>query len=99
MQDLFTVKYSSFPAPVLGWQMGVPHGMGISMQYNNVVVLLKSRIISLPDYPSVFGLVCFLFKTAYNQHLTLKDLFPFLLKAIFPKNNQTKHVLNLWLMH
>ncbi|RDY08319.1 Arf-GAP domain and FG repeat-containing protein 1 [Mucuna pruriens] len=37
MQDLFTVKYPSFPAPVRGWQMGVPHGMGISMQYNNVV--------------------------------------------------------------
>ncbi|KAG5013423.1 hypothetical protein JHK86_025684 [Glycine max] len=37
-EDLFTVKYSSFPAPVLGWQMGVPHGMGISMQYNNVPV-------------------------------------------------------------
>ncbi|KAL5161180.1 Arf-GAP domain and FG repeat-containing protein 2 [Glycine soja] len=36
-EDLFTVKYSSFPAPVVGWQMGVPHGMGISMQYNNVV--------------------------------------------------------------
>ncbi|KAK7314503.1 hypothetical protein VNO77_33028 [Canavalia gladiata] len=36
-EDLFTVKYSSFPAPVLGWQMGVPRGMGISMQYNNMV--------------------------------------------------------------
>ncbi|TKY44667.1 ADP-ribosylation factor GTPase-activating protein AGD14 [Spatholobus suberectus] len=36
-EDLFTVKYSSFPAPVLGWQMGVPRRMGISMQYNNVV--------------------------------------------------------------
>ncbi|XP_061366476.1 probable ADP-ribosylation factor GTPase-activating protein AGD14 isoform X2 [Gastrolobium bilobum] len=36
-EDLFTVKYSSFPAPVRGWQMGLPHGMAISMQYNNVV--------------------------------------------------------------
>nr|KYP49304.1 putative ADP-ribosylation factor GTPase-activating protein AGD14 [Cajanus cajan] len=35
--DLFTVKYSPFPAPVVGWQMGVPHGMGIAMPYNNVV--------------------------------------------------------------
>ncbi|XP_027357949.1 probable ADP-ribosylation factor GTPase-activating protein AGD14 isoform X2 [Abrus precatorius] len=26
-EDLFTVKYSSFPAPVPGWLMGVPHGM------------------------------------------------------------------------
>ncbi|XP_019436655.1 PREDICTED: probable ADP-ribosylation factor GTPase-activating protein AGD14 [Lupinus angustifolius] len=36
-EDLFTVKYSSFPAPVRGWQMGPPRGMGIPMQYNNVV--------------------------------------------------------------
>ena len=43
MQDLFTVKYPSYPAPVPGWQMGLPHGMGlprgmgVSVQYNNVV--------------------------------------------------------------
>ncbi|CAL0323976.1 unnamed protein product [Lupinus luteus] len=36
-EDLFTVKYSSFPAPVRGWQIGLHHGMGIPMQYNNVV--------------------------------------------------------------
>ncbi|RDY05928.1 putative ADP-ribosylation factor GTPase-activating protein AGD14, partial [Mucuna pruriens] len=36
-EDLFTVKYSSFPAPVPGWQMGSPPSMGISTQYNNVV--------------------------------------------------------------
>ncbi|KAE9600293.1 hypothetical protein Lal_00046240 [Lupinus albus] len=35
-EDLFTVNYSSFPAPVRGWQMSFPHGMGIPMQYNNV---------------------------------------------------------------
>ncbi|XP_019458422.1 PREDICTED: probable ADP-ribosylation factor GTPase-activating protein AGD14 isoform X2 [Lupinus angustifolius] len=35
-EDLFTLNYSSFPAPVRGWQMGLPHGTGISMQYNNV---------------------------------------------------------------
>ena len=66
MQDLFTVKYSSFPAPVVGWQMGVPHGMGISMQYNNVVVLLQSRMISLPDYTVCVWISSFLFKIAYN---------------------------------
>ncbi|XP_027193086.1 uncharacterized protein [Cicer arietinum] len=37
-EDLFTVKHSAFPAPVLGWQMGLPQGMGISMQYNNMPV-------------------------------------------------------------
>ncbi|XP_027343224.1 probable ADP-ribosylation factor GTPase-activating protein AGD14 [Abrus precatorius] len=36
-EDLFTVKYSSFPAPVPGWQMGPPPSMGISIQYNNMV--------------------------------------------------------------
>ncbi|CAL0322203.1 unnamed protein product [Lupinus luteus] len=36
-EDLFTVNYPSFPAPVRGWQMGLPHGMGIPTQYNNVV--------------------------------------------------------------
>ncbi|XP_057733589.1 probable ADP-ribosylation factor GTPase-activating protein AGD14 [Arachis stenosperma] len=42
-EDLFTVKYPSYPAPVPGWQMGLPHGMGlprgmgVSVQYNNVV--------------------------------------------------------------
>ncbi|RZB95163.1 putative ADP-ribosylation factor GTPase-activating protein AGD14 isoform C [Glycine soja] len=36
-EDLFTVKYSPFPAPVPGWQMGPPPSMGISIQYNNVV--------------------------------------------------------------
>ncbi|XP_057447105.1 probable ADP-ribosylation factor GTPase-activating protein AGD14 [Lotus japonicus] len=36
-EDLFTFKYPSYPAPVRGWQMGHPHGMGISMQYSNVV--------------------------------------------------------------
>ncbi|KAJ1418601.1 ARFGAP/RecO-like zinc finger [Sesbania bispinosa] len=51
-EDLFTVKYSSFPAPVLGWQMGVPHGMGISMQYNNVVFPSMSSLQgSLPSVP------------------------------------------------
>lgn len=46
MQDLFTVKYSSFPAPVPGWQMGAAPGMSIPVQYNNVVVLLKSKLLS-----------------------------------------------------
>ena len=56
MQDLFTVKYPYYPSPVPGWQMGLPHGMGlprgmgISMQYNNMVVLLQSKMISLQDY-------------------------------------------------
>ncbi|CAL0312463.1 unnamed protein product [Lupinus luteus] len=36
-EDLFTVKYSPFPDPVPGWQMGAPLGMGTSIQYNNVV--------------------------------------------------------------
>ncbi|KAL3021884.1 hypothetical protein AAZX31_05G217100 [Glycine max] len=36
-EDLFTVKYSPFPAPVPGWQMGPPPSMGISIQYNNAV--------------------------------------------------------------
>ncbi|TKY60906.1 Arf-GAP domain and FG repeat-containing protein 1 [Spatholobus suberectus] len=36
-EDLFTVKYSSFPAPVPGWQMGPPPSMGVSIQYNNVM--------------------------------------------------------------
>lgn len=34
-EDLFSVKYSSFPAPVPGWQMGPSPSMGISIQYNN----------------------------------------------------------------
>ncbi|XP_057417338.1 probable ADP-ribosylation factor GTPase-activating protein AGD14 isoform X2 [Lotus japonicus] len=36
-QDLFSMNYSSFPAPAPGWQMGPPHGMGISVQHNNLV--------------------------------------------------------------
>ncbi|WJX30018.1 hypothetical protein P8452_18600 [Trifolium repens] len=36
-KDLFTVKHSPFPAPGLGWQTGLPQGMGISMQYYNVM--------------------------------------------------------------
>lgn len=38
------MNYSSFPAPAPGWQMGPPHGMGISVQHNNLVVLLKSKL-------------------------------------------------------
>ncbi|MED6135663.1 hypothetical protein PIB30_048822 [Stylosanthes scabra] len=44
-EDLFTIKYPSYPAPVPGWQMGLPHGMGlprgmgISVQYNNMVAM------------------------------------------------------------
>lgn len=30
--------------------MGPPHGMGISMQYNTVVMLLPSNYISMLDY-------------------------------------------------
>ncbi|XP_061344978.1 probable ADP-ribosylation factor GTPase-activating protein AGD14 isoform X2 [Gastrolobium bilobum] len=40
-EDLFTVKFSSFPAP--GWQMRQPPGMGISIQYNNVA--------PMPNFP------------------------------------------------
>ncbi|KAI4350877.1 hypothetical protein L6164_005284 [Bauhinia variegata] len=35
-EDLFTLKYQSFPSPAPGWQMGPSHGMGIQMQYNIV---------------------------------------------------------------
>ncbi|XP_028774078.1 probable ADP-ribosylation factor GTPase-activating protein AGD14 isoform X2 [Neltuma alba] len=35
-EDLFTVKYSYFPAAVPGWQMIPSHGMGTSMPYNAV---------------------------------------------------------------
>ncbi|CAL5215160.1 unnamed protein product [Lathyrus oleraceus] len=42
-EDLFTVKYSSFPAPIPGWQMGAPPGTGVSVQYNNMV--------SIPSFP------------------------------------------------
>lgn len=44
------MKYSSFPAPAPGWQMGAPLGMGVSIQYNSVVVLLRSKIIILQVY-------------------------------------------------
>ncbi|KAE9607544.1 hypothetical protein Lal_00026757 [Lupinus albus] len=40
-EDLFTVKYSPFPGPAPGWQMGAPLGMGTSIQYNNTVVPLQ----------------------------------------------------------
>ncbi|CAI8619810.1 unnamed protein product [Vicia faba] len=42
-EDLFTVKYSAFPAPIPGWQMGAPPGMGVPVQYNNVM--------SIPSFP------------------------------------------------
>ncbi|CAJ2676188.1 unnamed protein product [Trifolium pratense] len=42
-EDLFAVNYSSFPAPVPGWQMGAPPGMGVSVHYNNVM--------SVPSFP------------------------------------------------
>ncbi|PSS01172.1 ADP-ribosylation factor GTPase-activating protein [Actinidia chinensis var. chinensis] len=32
--DLFTLSYSSFPAPVSSWQIRPPHGMGYNMQYH-----------------------------------------------------------------
>lgn len=32
-EDLFTASYSATPAPVPGWQTGLPHGMGFGMQY------------------------------------------------------------------
>ncbi|KAK4283717.1 hypothetical protein QN277_000640 [Acacia crassicarpa] len=35
-ENLFTVKYSSFPAAIPGWQMVPPHGMGMSMPYNTM---------------------------------------------------------------
>jgi hypothetical protein len=67
VQDLFTVKHSSFPAPGFGWQMGLPQGMGISMQYNNAMVLLQSRMITLPDYLSMpLDDHIFVFQTAYD---------------------------------
>ncbi|KAJ7969636.1 Arf GTPase activating protein [Quillaja saponaria] len=34
-EDLFAAMHSSYPAVVPGWQMGPPHGMVISPQYNN----------------------------------------------------------------
>ncbi|CAJ2636883.1 unnamed protein product [Trifolium pratense] len=37
-EDMFTVKHSSFPASGLGWQMGLPQGMGISTQYYNAML-------------------------------------------------------------
>ncbi|XP_050368783.1 probable ADP-ribosylation factor GTPase-activating protein AGD14 [Argentina anserina] len=36
-EDLFAMNYSSFPAPVPGWQTGPPHGMGFAMPYNTAV--------------------------------------------------------------
>ncbi|KAL5052585.1 hypothetical protein RYX36_033267 [Vicia faba] len=42
-EDLFAVKYSAFPAPIPGWQMGAPPGMGVPVQYNNVM--------SIPSFP------------------------------------------------
>ncbi|XP_020220169.1 probable ADP-ribosylation factor GTPase-activating protein AGD14 [Cajanus cajan] len=36
-EDLFTVKYSSFPARVPGWEMVPPPSTGISIQYNNMM--------------------------------------------------------------
>ncbi|KAL5058681.1 hypothetical protein RYX36_030285 [Vicia faba] len=42
-EDLFTVKYSAFPAPIPGWQMGAPPSMGVPVQYNNVM--------SIPSFP------------------------------------------------
>jgi len=65
VQDLFTVKHQYFPAPVQGWQMGPPQS--ISMQYNNVTVLLQSRMISLPDCLSMrLDYLIFVFQTAYD---------------------------------
>lgn len=40
-EDLFTVKYPSFPAPVLGWQMGVPHGMACA-KFSTAIKVNKS---------------------------------------------------------
>lgn len=37
-QDLFTVSYPAFRAPVPGWQTGQPGSMGFPMQYNTTVV-------------------------------------------------------------
>ncbi|KAI4347145.1 hypothetical protein L6164_007987 [Bauhinia variegata] len=37
-EDLFTLKYPSFPSPAPRWQIGPPHVMGIQMQYNTVAL-------------------------------------------------------------
>ncbi|PON73339.1 Arf GTPase activating protein [Parasponia andersonii] len=36
-EDLFTVSYPAFRAPVQGWQTGQPGGMGFPIQYNTAV--------------------------------------------------------------
>nr|XP_011458060.1 PREDICTED: probable ADP-ribosylation factor GTPase-activating protein AGD14 isoform X1 [Fragaria vesca subsp. vesca]XP_011458085.1 PREDICTED: probable ADP-ribosylation factor GTPase-activating protein AGD14 isoform X1 [Fragaria vesca subsp. vesca] len=36
-EDLFAMNYSSYPAPVPGWQTGPPHGMGFAMPYNTAM--------------------------------------------------------------
>ncbi|CAB4318816.1 unnamed protein product [Prunus armeniaca] len=35
--DMFAMNFSSFPAPVPGWQTGPPRAMGFAMQYNTAV--------------------------------------------------------------
>ncbi|KAK3210765.1 hypothetical protein Dsin_015471 [Dipteronia sinensis] len=53
-QDLFAATYSSFPAPVPGWQSGQPRGMGF-MQYNTAVpmpTLVQSHSTNPFDFNS-----------------------------------------------
>ncbi|BBH08398.1 Nuclear shuttle protein-interacting GTPase [Prunus dulcis] len=40
--DMFAMNFSSFPAPVPGWQTGPPRAMGFAMQYNTAVQSSKS---------------------------------------------------------
>ncbi|XP_048227677.1 probable ADP-ribosylation factor GTPase-activating protein AGD14 isoform X2 [Ricinus communis] len=42
--DLFTATYSSFPAPVPGWQTTPPHGVGFAMQYINAAAPMPTSI-------------------------------------------------------
>ncbi|KAJ7973886.1 Arf GTPase activating protein [Quillaja saponaria] len=68
-EDLFAAMYSSFPAAVPGWQMGPPHGMVISPQFNTVAPMPgfpqsanpfafsnESPPVQAPTFPSMSSL-------------------------------------------
>uniref|UniRef100_A0A2P2M5F6 Putative ADP-ribosylation factor GTPase-activating protein AGD14 isoform X1 n=2 Tax=Rhizophora mucronata TaxID=61149 RepID=A0A2P2M5F6_RHIMU len=64
--DLFTTTYSSFGAPTPVWQTSLPHGMGLTMQYNNTAVPTSS-VLQRPKSTNPFDV--------HESHLTQAQSF------------------------
>lgn len=44
------MNFSSFPAPVPGWQTGPPRALGFAMQYNTAVVFSQLNLLKIMSW-------------------------------------------------